>query len=226
MEYRASVEVERTAREIMEKHHELLDRKGPRIVYLLTKPSKLGGKEPRWKLRRVTGLNAFLSAGVDGLPDRFLHTEQSLVVLEVSQFFWNTLDEDQRRGFLDHALSHLDYDKDAWSIEGPEFGEFPGVLERHGDWRPEDSFKKFATRLSMQPSLLLGLEDEEGEEGEEAGEAADGQEVLDVSITHKGRTVHTDTETMRKLAEGDFVAGPNGEKVDAETGEVLEGVRS
>lgn len=217
-EYRTAPEIEEVAYEVMGEHHALLDQRGPHVEWVMTKPSTPSGSVPDWKIRKITGIHAYL-AGEDK-PEEFGGFPQTspFIVVEVSGRWWGRLSEEQRPGFCDHVLSHLsyDYEKDQWTIEGPEFGEFSEVLERHGFWRPDKRLQRFAETVSEQLSLLP----------DESELEDDDQEVLDVSITHNGRTVHTDTDTMRKIAEGDFVDGPNGEKVDAETGEVLEGTRA
>lgn len=219
-EYRSAAEVEGVADKVMGEHHALLDQRTQRgIEWVMTKPSTPSGTLPDWKMRKITGIHAYLT--LDEKPDEFggfPHAE-SFIVVEVSERYWNRLSEEQRPGFCDHVLSHLryDYEKQAWTIEGPEFGEFPEVLERHGFWRPDKRLQRFAETVSEQLSLLP----EEPEHGEADNEGSGG-ENLSVSITHGGRTVETDTDTMGKLAEGDFAEGPNGERVDAETGEVLE----
>lgn len=225
-EYRSAAEVERIADKVMGEHHALLDQRGPLIEWVMTKPSTPAGSVPDWKMRKITGIHAYLA--LDEKPDEFggfPHAE-SFIVVEVSERWWNRLSEEQRPGFCDHVLSHLryDYEKQAWTIEGPEFGEFSEVLERQGFWRPDKRLQRFAETVSEQLSLLP----EEPQPEDEDGLAPLASENLSVSITHGGRTVETDTDTMRKLAEGDFVEGPNGERVDAKTGEVLEpaGTRS
>ena len=216
MEYRTAPEIENVARDLIEDYHPVIGSRGPIIDWVMVRST--GATEPRmFQIKKVTGINAFLAARPR--PENFYTEPQApdRVVVLVGKFPWQTMTEAQQKGLVDHMLHHLRYDadKEAWRIEPPEYGEFPEVLERHGFWRPDDTFKDFAEAVSEQLSLLP-------DEDREKPESAD-QESLDVSITANGRTVHTNTETMRKIAEGDFVDGPNGEKAGAETGEVLEG---
>lgn len=226
MEYRTAPEVRAMAEDLVWEHHEDLQDDGPHIEYVMFKAgasSATGGR--MFRVRKVTGLHAFLAAPEP--PDRYGEAYQArpFVVIEISDFWWNALKQDQRKGMVDHALSHLIYDDDKgrWSIEGPEFGEFPEVFERHGFWRPNRSFRTFAERVSEQLPLWPGEES-----GEDEDEDAD-PEKLDVSITFGDRTVQTDIETMNRVARGlrqervnDGIAIIDGKVVDKETGEVLE----
>jgi hypothetical protein len=135
MEYRTAPEVKAMAEDLIWEHHEDLQDEGPRIEYVMFKAgAKPGGR--MFRVRKITGIHAFLASGAAQLPDRFgeAFQAQPFVVIEISDFWWNALDPDQRKGMVDHVLSHLVYDdeKGAWRIEPPEFGEFPEVFERHG----------------------------------------------------------------------------------------------
>ncbi len=95
-------------------------------------------------------------------------------------------------GIVTHNC-HLRYDfeKETWRIEGPQFGEFPAVIERHGFWRPTKDFRRFASALAEQlelwpdpqPELTEGLEADEGEDVVAAAEAEESQQVLQESMT-------------------------------------------
>lgn len=208
-EYRKANEVETVAQEVMSENHALLDQRGPHTEWIMVKPSTPAATVPDWKMRKIQGVNAYLALpekparfGEDPYPTPF-------IAVEVSERYWERLDEDQREGFLDHILSWLryDYEKGKWSIEGPEFGEFSEVLERRGFWRPDQRLQRFAETVSEQLSLLPEVEEEPDED----------HENLDVSITHNGRTVHTNTDTTRKIGERSLPA----DGVDPDTGEVL-----
>lgn len=215
-DYRRTLKVRDIAEGVIEEHHELLSKRGPRMEWVLTRPSTPSARVPDFKIRKVTGVNAFLAAG---MSDSFVFQSDPFIAVEVSESFWAMLEKrGGEQGFVDHVLSHLvyDFEKETWSIEGPQFGEFKPVLQRHGFWRPGKEYKQFAEVVSEQLSLLP-------EDDEDADEAP---ENLEVSITHDGQTVHTDTYIMRKSGERSVIHhGPNGEAVDAETGEVLEGAR-
>ncbi len=200
-EYKRAPEVERIALEVMEKHHSTLEQRGPRIEYVFTKSSSSSGSVSDWKLRRITGIHAYCALPTK--PDNFGFPPSPFLVLEVSTMWWALLDGDggRKEAFLDHVLEHLtyDYEKGAWPIEKPEFGEFPNVLKRRGFWRPDNRLKRFAKTMGEQLSLLdEEPEEDQEDEGEDAGEEDGSGEAFDVSITHGGRTVETNTETLRK----------------------------
>ncbi len=230
-DYRSAPEIRDVADEVIEEHHELLEQRGPRIEWIMTRPSSPSGKVPDFKIRKVTGVNAFLAGA---RSDDWLYQASPFVAVEVSSLFWAVLvNGGGERGFLDHVVSHLvyDYDKDAWVIEGPRFGEFEGVLERHGFWRPGKDYRRFAGVVAEQLSLLPDEPEEDLDDRDQDRENGDGENVP-VSLTFGDTTVETDTDAMRHvsegLADGSIKLGPNGEKVDADTGEVLEpaGARS
>lgn len=158
MDYRRAPEIEEVARELIEEHHEVLRDHEPRIEYVMVRAS---GKTdpPNWRMRKVAGVQAFLASG---RSEEWGSAVEPIVVVEVAWWWWAILDEEQRAGFVDHCLHHLrcDFEKGTWSIEGPEFGEFRTVLERHGFWRPGKAFQKFAATVSEQLSLLPPEESE------------------------------------------------------------------
>lgn len=211
--YKRADQVESMAKAVMEEHYPILDQRGPRFEYVMTKPNSASGSVPDWKIRKITGIHAYVALSVK--PEEFGYHVEPFVVIEVSESYWSLLREVERReAFLDHVLGHFwyDYEKGAWSVEGPEFGEFAEVLKRRGFWRPDHRLRRFARTMSEQLSLLddealeadvVGHEvvEEEGEEGEAP------QESFDVSITHSGRTAHTNTETLRKMAAGEMPMG-------------------
>lgn len=191
MQHRTAKEIEAVAREVMAEHHALLDQRGPRVEWVMTKPEKDSQSAPDFKIRQVKGIHAYLALDEREKPDDWGFENgnpvRSFVAVEVSEWFWQVLDEGQREALCDHVCAHLqyDYEKGTWRVEGPEFGEFEEVLERRGFWRPDRRLRRWAEGVSEQLSLL--------DESFVGGEA---------SLTEHG---------------------PNGEKVDAETGEVLEG---
>ncbi len=199
MLYRSAPEIEEVAEGIIEQCHEHLEYAG--IEYVMTdKESRSKGRAVYGRVRLISGLNAFL-AGIkpaqygSGLP---------FFVIEVAQPWWQVLrGEGQREGLVDHLLSHCrrDEETEAWMVVPPEYGEFPEVLKRRGFWRPGDSLKEMAEVLSGQLSLLPPEEDRNAGEEEASGEN------LQVSITHNGRTVETDTETMNRMAAGEVPSG-------------------
>ena len=225
MQHRKANEVAAVARGVMAEHHPLLDQRGPRIEWVFTRPESPSGKCPDFKIRKVSGLGAYLALSESEKPDRWGFPVSPFVAVEVSERFWGYLDEAQREAMCDHLLAHLtfDHDKGAWTVEGPEFGEFEGVLARRGFWRPDRRLRRFADRVAEQ----LSFADAE-ESAETPGEEVGDDEDLDVSITFGDKTVQTSTDRMRRLSEGladgSVELGSNGEHVEAETGEILEPV--
>lgn len=179
MEFRKATEVETVAREVMSENHALLDQRGPHVEWIMMKPSTPAASVPDWKMRKIQGANAYLALtekpvrfGEDPYPTPF-------IAVEVSERYWERLDEDQREGFLGHVLSWLsyDYEKGKWTIEGPEFGEFSEVLGRRGFWRPGHRFQRFAETVSEQLSLLPETSPEMDEEPDEEPD-----ENLDIAL--------------------------------------------
>lgn len=157
-EYRTAPEIREVARDLIDDHHTTLESHGPRIEYVMAQSKDpAAGKD--YRIRKITGINAFLAA--DRLPESFGHVDHELVAIEVKQFFWNKLSEAQRAGLIDHLLHQLSYDleKGAWTIEPPEFGEFEAVIRRHGFWRPDRELQRFAAAVSEQLSLLESIEE-------------------------------------------------------------------
>ena len=219
-DYRTAPEIRDVANGVIEEHHELLESRGPRIEWIATRPSTDSGKVPDFKIRKISGVNAFL-ASPGAMSDSFDYQADPFVAVEVSALFWAALvKKGGERGFVDHVCSHLvyDFEKESWTIEGPQFGEFVGVLERHGFWRPGKDYREFAGAVAEQLSLLP--------------EEPEADEDLDVTLTFGDKTIETSTGRMRRvsegLADGSIELAPNGEYVEVGTGEVLEpaGARS
>ncbi len=213
MEYRQAPEVKAIAESLVWDYHEDLADDGPHIEYVMTRSG--GSKAPRrmFRIRKITGLHAYLASEAARKPERFAEPQaEPFVVVEVAEFWWGALSADQRKGMVDHILSHLVYDADAgtWSIEPPQYGEFPGVLDRHGFWRPDDSFKDFAQAVSEQLSLLPEEERHRLMVPPEMREAiAKGEMSLEVGLA-QGVGPASETAII------------NGQVVDKETGEVLQ----
>lgn len=170
-EYRSAPEIREVARGLIDDHHTMLASHGPRIEYVMAQSKDpAAGKD--YRVRKITGINSFLAAGTNRLPEEFGYVDSELVAIEVKQFFWDKLTEAQRAGLVDHCLEQLTYDleKDAWTIEPPEFGEFEAVIRRHGFWRPDMDPQHFAEAISEQLSLL----DEEVGETSQRGKAGFG----------------------------------------------------
>lgn len=207
MEYRQAPEVKAIADDLIWEHHEDLAEDGPHIEYVMTRSAATKPPRQMFKVRKITGLHAYLAAG-KARPEKWVTDPQpeAFVVVEVAQFWWSALEEVQRKALVDHALSHLSYDPDneSWTIEPPEYGEFPGVLERWGFWRPGDDFKDFAQAISEQLSLLP--------EEERARLAVPPEMREQIKSGEVSLTVHQASITQEIIAE----------TVDPETGEVLE----
>lgn len=202
-DYKSARDVEYVAEKVMEEHYPILEQRGPRIEYVFTRPSSPSGSVLDWKIRRIGGIQAYCALRTK--PDDFGFPAEPFLVLEVSTKWWALLDGEREEAFLDHVLAHLkfDYEKNAWSIEKPEFGEFPHVLKRRGFWRPDKRLKRFARFVNEQLSLFDGDDEGDEEDGEEPDrEEAEGENVR-VSITHGGRTVETDTDTLGRVAAGE-----------------------
>ena len=142
MEYRLANEVREVAEDLIFEHHDELAEKGPRIEYVMTRSTGRSAKPTPSRVRKVSGLNAFLALDEASKPERFgsAGAAQPFFVVEVGEWTWTVLTPEQRKRLVDHLGSHLALDDDAgdWRVEPPEFGEFKEVLERHGFGRPGD----------------------------------------------------------------------------------------
>lgn len=201
-DYRSAPEIHRVAREVIEEHHPVLAQRGPIIEWIMTRPSSASGKVPDFKIRKVTGVNAFLAGPKS---DSFVYQAEPFIAVEVSVSFWNSLeDPGGENGFCDHVVSHLayDYEKGTWSVEGPQFGEFVGVLDRHGFWRPGADYRTFAETVSEQLSLLAETPSDIPSEADTDKVAEQESNNFDMSISYHGNTVQTNAGTLHTLANG------------------------
>ena len=198
MEYRLAKEVEAVARDLIAEHHPHL--LAVRITYVfMDKTPKSKGRDVWGRAKKVGGLNALLALGPNALPDSYEDQPYDLFVIEVSEEVWDHLKPAARSALVDHELSHCEIRTDedggvSLAIVGHDVTEFEAIVRRHGLWN--EGLQDFADAAEQ---LSLGAVDETGvvEEGE----------VFDVSITHKGRTVHTNTETLGRMAAGEVPTG-------------------
>ena len=222
MEYRQAPEVEAVAKELIEEHHEVLEDRGPIIDYVMMRSTGKAGSRI-FKIQKVTGINAFLAA--EHKPRKFYTDSQApeRVVVMITAFQWQQMGERQQRGLLDHILSHLryDYERESWVIEPPEFGEFPQVLERHGFWRPGDDFKRFASTMSEQLSMLPPEELPTREEDQGVLGEGFADELGKQAGDHFGE-LEEDGTKLSIVANGRKVYETEHGPADAETGELVE----
>lgn len=170
MEFRTAEEVQRIAEDLIFEHHDQLAEIGPKIecVFLSNNP-KSRGRELMGRVRKVSGIHAWLAA--NPRPESFNTSAPGFFLLEVAQPTWVVLDPDQRKALVDHLLMHLAYDEenDSWRMRPPQFGEFPEVIERWGFWWPDAAaFKDFASKAAEQLSLLPDEEETAGGGTEQA----------------------------------------------------------
>ena len=199
MEYRTASEPKKIGEKLMKEHHPHL--LGVRVEFLfMNKTPKSKGRDVWGRAKKVGGLNALLALGPNALPDTYEDQPHDLFVIEVSEEVWDHLKPKARKALIDHELSHCEISEDeegnvSLAIVGHSVEEFEAIVKRHGLWKQdvEDLVRAGAEQLTLDAL-------------EEAVEAAtqDGEERenLQVSITHNGRTVETDTETMGRVAAG------------------------
>lgn len=156
MKYRTAPEVKEVAESLIEEVEDLEYLTGEPLVYvMMSEAPKKSGRIVLGRAKKVSGLAAFLAARPR--PEAFKDpAPPDLLVVEVSEFWWRSMPPAGQRGLVDHLLNHFDYDADTgvFRVLAPEFGEFPGVLERHGFWRPDTKLRDFAASMSEQLSLL------------------------------------------------------------------------
>lgn len=116
------------------------------IVYVHRDPTpKSKGREVLGRARRVTGLNAFLTALAAGEVDPdVVDVDYTFFVMELALEPWLAAGESARIALVDHELCHFAVDDEdgSLSIIGHDLEEFAAVVERHGLWR--DDVRRFA----------------------------------------------------------------------------------
>lgn len=156
MKYRTAPEVKEVAGALIEEVEDLEYLAAEPLVYvMMSEAPKKSGRSILGRAKKVTGLNAFLAS--PRKPGKFKDpVPPDLLVVEVSEYWWLLMPPAGRRGLVDHLLNHFDMDADTgvFQVAPPEFGEFPGVLQRHGFWRPDTKLRDFAASMSEQLSLL------------------------------------------------------------------------
>ncbi|MDP9440298.1 MAG: hypothetical protein M3P49_16430 [Actinomycetota bacterium] len=199
MEYRIAGEPARIGRELMEEHHEHL--LGVRVEFVfMNKTPKSKGRDVWGRAKKIGGLNALLALGPNALPDSYEDQPFDLFVIEVSEEVWDHLKPAAKKALVDHELSHCEIRTDeeghvSLTIVGHDVTEFEAIVRRHGLWNDDlKDFVETAEQLSLDAI-------------DETGGVVEGGDGLDVSITHNGRTVHTNTETMNRMAAGEVPSG-------------------
>ena len=137
--YRPAPAVARIAAELIAEHHPDLD--GIRIDYVFRDPAAKSKGAPVWgSARKVSGLTAYLASNPQERPADTGDTEDFFVI-EIAERTWAIISEAQKRGLVDHELSHcrVTWNDDgdmALSIAPHDLEEFTAVVTRHGLWTP------------------------------------------------------------------------------------------
>jgi len=134
-EYWEADEVEEIAQEVIKQYHGKLLEFGVQIKYLFrSQTPKKGDKEIWGRIRKVTGLSAFLATGAN----------EPFFVVEIPSDVWGKLTDKQKRALLDHELCHaqveLDDESDIGykiSLRGHDLEEFALIVRRHGLWKDD-----------------------------------------------------------------------------------------
>lgn len=129
------------------------DLQGVRIEYVFRdRAVKSKGRVTLGKARRVSGLNAFLVAAADGIPDD--EANEPFFVVEIAADTWGRLDEAQQVALVDHELCHLLVDVDgALAIRGHDLEEFGCIVSRHGLWKSDVAH--FGAEVAEQLALAI-----------------------------------------------------------------------
>jgi hypothetical protein len=111
--------------------------------------AKTGGRQVWAKVRKISGLNAYL-ASPHGTSEPFF-------VLEVAEETWEQMPDPMREALIDHHLSSMGVDHDdagtpILTVLDPPAGDWPDVIRRHGLWRA--SLRDLAEAAVEQLSLL------------------------------------------------------------------------
>lgn len=172
MNYRIAPEVREVAEALILSVADLEHLSGANLEYVATdKAARKNGREIPGRATKVSGVASLLANPEH--PEDWRTYVPDVLVVEVSEVYWHMMKAEERRGLVDHLLSHFVFDseKGSWSSEPPEYGEFEGTLGRHGFWRPMKGMRKFAACVSEQLSLLP---DDVPDEDDRAEEAPDG----------------------------------------------------
>ncbi len=137
--------------------------------------------------KKVSGLNAFLAG-----PAIFRETGEGgedFFVVVLSQLVWGQLTDDQKNALMDHQLAWCDVEEDdagnvKLSVNGPAFGEFPEIIDRHGvNWRPD--LQAFFRRVHKSGQLsLLDLGDPKPGRAGRIGKALDDLEAAGATLEY------------------------------------------
>lgn len=141
----------------VEQHEALAD---VRIEYVFRdRAARSKGRVTLAKARRVTGLNAFLVAAADGIPDD--DANYPFYVVEVAADTWARLSGDQREALVDHELCHfqvLPGTPPILGLRGHDLEEFGCIVSRHGLWKSDVAH--FGEQVAEQ--LAMAIEEAEG----------------------------------------------------------------
>ena len=212
MAHRLARKAQEVADRLIDQHHGHLQGVTVTAVFVDKVPTSKG-RQVWARAKKIGGLNAFLIFAES--VRRFASPTEAheygdqphdLFVLEVAEDAWNKLTESGREALIDEQLCSMEFEEDEetgsvrLAVVGPDVAAFSEVVKRSGLWR--EDLEEFVRAGAEQLSL---------DALEEAVEAAtqddEERENLQVSIAHGGRTVETDTETMRRAAAGEVPSG-------------------
>lgn len=169
MNYRRAEEVQKVADELMQQHHEHL--LGLRVTCLfIDKVPKSKGRELWGRVKKISGLPAFLAGDPDHLPEFYGDEPFDFFVIEIAEEAWQGLTTKGRRALVDHELSHMDIQADeegrvSLVIVDHDVAEFEAVLRRWGLWN--QSVKGFVEAGAEQLALPgIDLEEDGPRPGE------------------------------------------------------------
>jgi hypothetical protein len=137
--HKAAPEVEELATKLISAYHPHLT--NAIFVYAFTdKPIRKGGHEVIARVKRLTGLAAYLAikskaAAADAPIAQY---EETVFAIEVVQPKWEGLDENARHATIDHELSHVrPGPKGKLKLVSHTIEEFGGILLRWGFYLPD-----------------------------------------------------------------------------------------
>lgn len=150
-DYTPAPQVRRLADDLILDHHKHL--MGVPIRYVFVDPVPTSkGKQVWGRARKVSGLNAFLAAGVG--EDEIVHEDSdwSFFVIEIARDIWDHLEPAGRRALVDHELCHCDIGEDSEGnrklvTRAHDVEEFQEVVRRHGLWRSD--VERFASAVQL-----------------------------------------------------------------------------
>jgi hypothetical protein len=207
VDYERAPEVERLAKQIIDKSHPTL--RGIRIEYVFREKAGLRhGRLVAGSAKKITGVNALLAT-----PGARSSEDLEFFLVTIARDVWDRSTASRRIALVDHELQHCHVQLDdvtgeaVLAMRGHDIEEFAAIVQRHGLWT--DDLEMFVTALPAEQLSAFASMPRHADH-HPAGRDDEDFAVTITSTTADGKTRSVNTSTGEISAAADLLRHGSG----------------